>query len=303
MRKFLITLVGILAVWFAIDRIGGEMMWYVNQHTNDMTSPKVKKIVNGIDADVVLMGTSRCNGHYVPQIIADTLGARVYNAGIDGSDNIYAQYLALCHIVAHKCPKVICLEVQNCFIEEENNAYATTSFFAPYFGQNERADSVFRDAGTYWLYQLSHLYRFNAKALSNITGLLKDRWAEEDNGYIPITQPDWYPESLRLWDEVDPTSPDKLKYIIRFIGLCREYHIQLVWMVSPTYSIVGDHYYDALKTVARQNDIPFLDYHTPSLYHNHPEYFRDETHLWDKGARLYSAIFAGDLKRLLQIQN
>ena len=71
-------------------------------------------------------------------------------------------------------------------------------------------------------------------------------------------------------------------------------------MVSPYYSIVGSHHYDVLKQVASEYNIPFFDYHTAGLYLDHPEYFWDEMHLWDKGARRYSSVFAGDLKRVLQ---
>jgi hypothetical protein len=43
----------------------------------------------------------------------------------------------------------------------------------------------------------------------------------------------------------------------------------------------------------------FLDYHTNGLYLDHREYFMDNDHLWDKGARKYSSVFAHDLKKLI----
>ena len=67
-------------------------------------------------------------------------------------------------------------------------------------------------------------------------------------------------------------------------------------MVSPRYSQVGMDKYDVLKAVATEYGIPFFDYYTRGLFLDHPEYFKDVAHLWDKGARAYSAIFAHDLK-------
>jgi hypothetical protein len=61
----------------------------------------------------------------------------------------------------------------------------------------------------------------------------------------------------------------------------------------------ADHY-GPLKALAKQNDIPFLDYHTPGLYLDHPEYFLDRYHLWDQPARAFSSLFASDLKRTLE---
>ena len=67
-------------------------------------------------------------------------------------------------------------------------------------------------------------------------------------------------------------------------------------MVSPAYTEADADLYDVLKDLAKEQGIPFFDYHTQGLFLNHPEYFKDNGHLWDKGARLYTSIFAHDLK-------
>lgn len=89
MKKLLISILFVLAGLFVVDRLGGMAMWWVCQHTHDVSGPKIKYLTSDVYEDVVLMGTSRCNSHYVPSIISDTLGCSVYNGGIDGSDNIF----------------------------------------------------------------------------------------------------------------------------------------------------------------------------------------------------------------------
>lgn len=300
MKKFIVSLVFVLIGVYAVDRLGGMAMWWVNQHTHDVSGPKIKYLVSDVHEDVVLMGTSRCNLHYVPSIISDSIGMSVYNGGIDASNNIYAHYIMLNHILARHVPKVICLEVMaNDFIEEKD-PFQTVTFFAPYFGRNERADSVFREAGKYWQYKVSHLYRYNAKAVSNIAGLVVNRQAGGDNGYIPVPKPSHFPDMLE--NRKTPTVVDgkKLEYVQRFVSLCHATDVRLIFMVSPCYSVVDSSYYDVLKAIAKENGIPFLDYHTSGLYLDTPEYFKDEYHLWDKGARLYSSVFASDLKDCLK---
>lgn len=299
MKRLLSSIMFVIVGFFFVDRIGGIAMWWVNQHTHDVLGPKIKYLVNDVKEDVLLMGTSRCNLHYVPSIIMDTLGVSVYNGGVDASDNIYAHYIVLNHVLAVHKPKVICLEVMANDYSEQATPFNTVSFFAPYLGINERADSVFRLAGTYWEYQVSHLYRYNAKAVSNIVGLVVNRNVKGDNGYIPCQRPNRYPDSLRRIATPKKVDSEKLFYIQKFINLCKANHIKLVLMASPMFAKVSSDYYDVLKTIAVRNGIPFLDYHTKGLYLDHPEYFRDCEHLWDKGARLYSSIFARDLKRLL----
>ena len=300
MKKFIASLVFVLIGGFVVDRVGGMAMWWVNQHTRDISGPKIKYLVNEVHEDVILMGTSRCNLHYVPSIISDTLGMSVYNGGIDASNNIYAHYIMLCHILARHTPKVVCLEVMASDFAEERDPFKTVTFFAPYFGLNNRADSVFMEAGTYWQYQFSHLYRYNAKAVSNIAGLAVNRQAGGDNGYISHSRPAHFPKKCRAEGDAKRIDGNKVKYIHQFIRLCQQNRIRLVFVVSPYYSIVGSHHYDVLKQVASEHNITFFDYHTAGLYLDHPEYFWDEMHLWDKGARRYSSVFAGDLKRVLQ---
>ena len=65
------------------------------------------------------------------------------------------------------------------------------------------------------------------------------------------------------------------------------------------YAKIDSDYYDTIKSMAKQNNVPFIDYHSAGLFLDHPEYFRDKFHLWDKGARIYSAIFAHDLKKII----
>lgn len=276
-------------------------MWWINQHTHDISGPKIKYLVNDVHEDVLLMGTSRCNLHYVPSIISDTLGMSVYNGGIDASNNIYAHFLMLNHILAIHKPKVICLEVMITDFTMEDDPFNTVTFFAPYFGLNEGADSVFRMAGKYWKYRISHLYRYNAKAVSNIAGLAINRNEGGDNGYIPSPQPVHFPSSLEHNNTPKTVDNMKLDYVRRFIYLCKKNNIKLVFMVSPMYTKIDTDYYDILKAIAKENNIPFMDYHTSGLYLDHPEYFKDIYHLWDKGAKLYSSVFASDLKRILGI--
>lgn len=298
MKRLIISILAILVGLFVIDRLGGTLMWWVNQHTRDVSGPKMRYLVNDVHEDVLMMGTSRCNCHYVPSIISDSIGMSVYNAGIDGSYNIYSHYLILNHILAIHKPKLICLEVEFIDCVKQTDAFSSISFFAPYFGLNEKADSVFRLAGKYWKYRISHLYRYNAKAVSNIGGLVINRNVGGDNGYYPCPQPPHFPELFSI-DMPIVVDSMKLGYIQRFVNLCKANNIKLIFMISPMYAKIDADHYDVLKELARKNDIPLLDYHTAGLYLDHPEYFKDVNHLWDKGARLYSSVFASDIKKIL----
>lgn len=299
MKKFLMTVIFVLLLVFTGDRLGGMAMRWVNRNTKDVSSPKIRHLVEAVDEEMILLGASRCNVHYVPSILADSLDMTVYNGGVDASDNIFAHYIVLNHILSHHTPKIIVLEVMNTDFTRQIDPFKTITFFAPYIGRNQRADSVFEEAGNAWLYKMSHLYRYNSKAVSNIAGMMVDRQENEDNGYIPNPKPEVYPGVLMPDDFEMSVDSLKIKYLQKFVNLCHEKKIKLIFTIAPQYSIASDDRYEPIKELAKSNGIPIFDYHSMGLFHDKPEYFRDYKHLWDEGARAYSSIFAHDLRQYL----
>ncbi len=301
MKKTLYSIIFVLIALFAIDRVGGLVMYQALMHTKDVAGPKIRYLVNDVNEDVVLMGTSRCNSHYVPSIISDSLGVSVYNGGVDASVNIFAHYILLNHILAHHTPKVIVLDVDNIdLLKTKGDDFKTIGFYAPYVGRNEHSDSVFREAGRYWEYKLFHLYRYNSKAPSTILGLFVDRNTKEDHGYLPGPKPLSHPQTLPVLEkqnfEIDSRKQD---YLQRFVSHCKERGIIIVFSNSPNYRKVDSTYYQELRWFADKNDIPFLDYVTQGMFIDRPDYFRDDVHMWDESARLFSSFFAHDLKHYL----
>jgi len=302
MKKLIISILIIISGILIVDRIGAKIMWWVNQHTNENAGLKIREMINHVEADVLLMGTSRCNRHYVPEIISDSVGMSVYNGGIDASDNIYAHYTLLNLILQRYKPKVICLEVSTNDFTNPQDPFSTVSFFAPYFGISEQSDSIFHLAKLYWSYKLFHLYRFNAKATSNIAGLFITPEDVGKDGYVPTQKPQHFITSRpERAEKVGETDKQKVKIIQLFINTCKRENITLVFTISPSYNTISSDHYNELKILAERNDIPLLDYHTKGLFLEHPEYYEDRVHLWDKGARLYSSIFARDIKYTLRI--
>ncbi len=300
MKKLFYSIIILTVGFFLTDRFVGMMMSLVNDQSKDVLAPKLHYLSENVHEDLVLMGASRCHHHYIPSIISDSLGMTVYNAGIGGANNIYSHYIVLSHILERYTPKVICLEVMPTDYNIQKDPFSVISFFSPLFGRSERADSIYRLAGTYWKYKISHIYRYNAKASSNLWGLVLNRQKDNDNGYIPLPEPKQYPQELTKESVDKEADPLKMYYLGRFANLCKQNHITLVFVISPKFTHVDEDHYVLLKNFAAKHSIPFLDYHTAGLYHDCPKYFKDATHLWDKGAKVYSSLFACDLKRILK---
>jgi len=301
MKKLLLSILFFIGGLFVVDRLGGMVMQWINVNTHDVLGPKFKYIHDEIHEDVVMLGASRCHHHYVSSIISDSLGMSVYNCGLQGSENIYSHYVTLNLILERHTPKVVCLELMPSDFDVNEDSFAKLCYFAPYFGYSERADSVFRLGGLYWKYKISHLYRYNAKATSNIAGLIVSRQKGDDHGYIPAKESSISVGEIVEAPDITDIDEQKIHYLHLFAKLCRENGIRLVFTVSPKYIAVGPSFYDVLRNVAHEENVPFLDYHTSGLFQDRPDLFRDDKHLVDKGARLYSSVFAHDLKKALRV--
>lgn len=299
MKKFCLSFFVLLTALVAADRAVGCAMQCVGQHSQDVLAPKLCYISSGVHEDVILIGASRCHHHYVPSILSDSLKLSVYNAGVGGSNNIFSHFFTLCQILRQHTPQMVCLEVMPTDFNWQEDPYTALGFFAPLLGCSAEADSLFRLAGSYWPYRLSMLYRYNRKASSNLWGLVLNRQKDADHGYIPLPNPVVFPKQLESEEPSVQTDPLKMYYLSRFISLCRQRNIMLVFLVSPKFTQVNPAHYQVLKTLAQQYNIPFFDYHTPGVFHDHPEYFKDTSHLWADGARRFSEVVAGDLRRYL----
>ena len=53
MKKLAFSILFILVGLFIIDRAGGMAMWWVNQHTHDVTGPKMRYLINDFHEDVL----------------------------------------------------------------------------------------------------------------------------------------------------------------------------------------------------------------------------------------------------------
>lgn len=289
-----IILIGLI---FAVDRTGGLIMRYIHNKSNDTTAPKLRYLAEDCADEMVIFGASRAGSHYRADIISDSLKMSVYNAGIDGSNNIYSHYMALSLLLQHHRPDVVILEVMDADYSKQENPYSALPIFAPYIGKSSEIDSILYEFGDGWLYKHVHLFRYSAKAVSNIGGLLKKE-SNHNKGFVEAPPGKLSSETL-IFETIKDVDDNKLIYLEKFILKCLSNDIKLIFTISPRFTKASDNLYDPIKQMASQYHIPLIDNHTIGLYHDKPELFRDRTHLNADGAKIYTQQYITELKRIL----
>lgn len=298
MKKLLVFLAIIIGGCFVIDRVGGICLQQIHEKSNSITAYKYRYLFSNCNEQFVMIGTSRCEAHYNPLIIADSLQVSVYNGGVDASDNIYSHYAALCLLLQHHKPRYILLELTPNDVSVTDNPFNTLSYLAPYIGREEHLDTLFRLAGTYWRYQLSHLYRYNAKVLSDIGGMFMDYDQSNIQGFIPREHPAQYPDYY-IPDSSFHLDTCKIAYLDKFHNMCKENGIELLCAISPILCNKPVPECLAIKKWADSRKISIIDYHCSATISHRNTYFYDNFHLNTTGAQAYSRIVASELKTLL----
>ena len=91
MKKFLINISIFIAIVAVVDiSLGKTFYWLQSTKAKGRTQTEYY-ICNELNADILVMGSSRATHHYVAQMISDSLGKTCFNGGQDGN-GIVLQY-------------------------------------------------------------------------------------------------------------------------------------------------------------------------------------------------------------------
>ena len=188
---FCLKIVLLVVILFGVDRLVGsafvkmkdvglagnpENMWLKTPFT-----------VEKVDADVVVIGSSKASHHYVPQMLEDSLGMTSYNCGQDGCFFLY-QNCIINMILDRYTPKVILWDIQpESFIKNDvANEYQNIRYLTPYYRSSQWVKHyIDRESPKMPIRMLSEMYGYNSKLFNYIFPLVTHA-SSTKHGYIPL---------------------------------------------------------------------------------------------------------------------
>ena len=138
---FCLKVVLLVVILFGVDRLVGAAfvkMKDVGLATNPENMwLKTAYTVEKVDAEVVVIGSSKASHHYVPQILEDSLGMTAYNCGQDGCFFLY-QNCIINMILDRYTPKMILWDIQpGSFVGVDHSLeYQNIRYLSPYYPAN-----------------------------------------------------------------------------------------------------------------------------------------------------------------------
>ena len=301
-----------IAILIVSDQAMGRGLRYLYFHQKTGVQQALTKVFSDVKTDILIFGNSRAQHHYASRILADSLKMSCFNAGQDGGHSILLPYAQMKVITERYSPKIIILEFHPNSIVHYPNDYDRLSILLPYYKEYpELRPFILLRSPLERVKLMSAIYPFNSKLNTNLMNIIRFYTSmpaikkQDYEGYIPIKDKVMNIGMLKPEPEiatqsvVDPNMVNALKNIIR---LCKEKNISLFIVSSPTFHTVNEKQSPPSSAsklsleIIRKENATYLDFSYDPLFIGKLEWFVDQNHLNDKGAKLFTSMLAERLK-------
>lgn len=113
MKRFIYKGVFFILILLITDVLVGKIFFSLHQSAFRRAphSMSTEYAMYSVNSDVIIIGSSRANHHYVPEVLANNLHQTVYNCGKDGSPFLY-QCCLVDGIMTRTIPRMFIWEIE-----------------------------------------------------------------------------------------------------------------------------------------------------------------------------------------------
>lgn len=301
MKKFLLKAVIFLVLLVGMDAALGSVFSYFFYKVKSGTIFATTYAVKDCREEILFIGSSETSHQFISTMVTDSLGMSCYNLGEDKVNIVY-QYATFRETIKRYTPKVIVLS-STVISDEEKEAVSSVKSLLPYTQKFEEVKDVVTDAYPMERMKLlSKSYPFNSLVIKIALGLVVDE--PETRGYRPL-----WGTSPFLTLESNPPSLNptvrSTKYFTDLLERARRAGCRVYIVHAPLYKVkTSQEDVRFFSEMSEQYGATFLNYVADTTFIHHPEYFSDEEHLNNDGARQLTAkiihVLARDVKPVKQ---
>lgn len=288
--KFTTHAVVFVVIFILSDRFIGYVEDLIFRRTNTKLSYALNPVNN---EDIVILGSSRAQHHYVPQIISDSTDMSCMNYGMGGK-NIY-YHSAIFDLILNKyTPKVLIYELFYIDFIKTDTRHSTEqlSDLAPVYNIYSSVDSIIELKGKQYkvMINLFDSYRYNSLLLPIVA---INQIAPPNKGYIPINGL-WKGEALSSIDYKIEYDYEKLHYLYKMISLCKNRGIRCIITVSPQYIKEDLDRSEYFEIGNKCIDLGAEFWYYEKIFQD-VSMFKDVAHMNHVGAEFYSSIISNKI--------
>ncbi|WP_348823492.1 hypothetical protein [Flavobacterium aestuarii] len=239
--------------------------------------------------DVVILGSSRANNHFVSQLFEDR-GLKTFNFGMSGGHLFEADLLLKLMVERHYKIKNVILEA-DLNLTNDHRADGISSKFLPYLHDSKTIEQHFLTEEDFnYLYYIP-FYRYivfdpEIGFREVIKNIQKEKTsALENEGYYPLVKH----KKGNMKNNIASLNPlPHNKYYEEIKQICKENNINLIVVMTPMCeNVAGMNYFDKVKKM-----YPEIHNYENAVVEN--KYFSSCGHMNDTGARMFTARIIKD---------
>ena len=279
------------------DWILGKIFEHLYNNSKNYTIRKLNNSINYSSADIIILGSSRAQHHYIPKILVNNTGQSVYNCGF-GGQGLGFSYIQLRMLTKRYTPKLVILDVSpNILLDQSSDE--KMKILTPYARQDTCILNLLTN-GKYYerIKYVSNLYLYNSTFVNLISGLFFKKIDSLD-GFIPLHG---IIDSLNYnyyYIKQNKIPASKFVYLSKIINLCCSKAIPIIIIVSPI--LYSD---DNLNMLINQiklfctayKNIQFIDDSKFEKTYLRYKKFQDSYHMNYEGAYDFSVEISNYLK-------
>ena len=283
MTKFITLVVKILLTLLVLLVV---LDWgYTTVYLRSYNRGKVEKVFNSNvgNYDVVILGSSRANNHFVPELF-EKKGLKTFNYGMSGAHLFEASLMLKLMAERNYKIKTVILEADlGLCNEKESDAIAAK--FLPYIHQSETIKKHFSKLENFNALYYIPFYRYiDFDALIGFREMYNTATGKPTNildhlGYHPLGHK---PGNMK--NDIRALKPIRNKYYEEIKQICKEQNYNLITLMTPMCANVkGLDYFEKVNKI-------YLEIHNLENVVQDDQYFSSCGHMNDTGARVFTAV-------------
>jgi hypothetical protein len=303
MKHKLIRVSVFVLILIVAEKLIGRICKKLYARSNQFEVSKLRYTIDSTREAILIFGSSRAEYHFIPEKIRNVTGLSSYNCGIGGADLLVSK-IQLNEALKRSKPRFIIVEASpsSFFIlnPEENR-----KILLPFYDKDTLIYNTLTENKTFEKIKfVSSIYPYNSTIASLLKGMIREN-TDSLNGFKPATG---LFDTSGITDMVNktyssPVLPEgSFTYLSQIVEICRKNNIRIVIVSAPVYQVNKNHdeMVNQLQIFCSENQgVSYRDYTKNELTYKKKHLFKDNTHLNYDGARIFSEMFANNLKEII----
>jgi hypothetical protein len=258
----------------------------------------------GIDARVLISGSSRAMFHYDPRIIEAATGRTAFNIGRNGTRLHEQLHLLKLYLRRNRAPDYL---IQNVDLTSLTNSTEITDpkQYIPWLHEDDVYKPLFTLRPYFVVYRAFPLVAIarTSAAETAVRGLMSPGAGEvtEHKGYAPQSQ-SWNEdfEKFRARNPAGvmlPIDPPAVAALRELVGIADQYGIRLTFVYSPEFQATQQTFRNrrevlqTIRDLSVREHVPFWDYSDDPISSDQANFYNSQ-HLNERGATAFSRSLA-----------